>query len=932
MSRPKILTDRELATIGQEAKKAVPTKCGFDRCASLPFQCGSGAFVDYEKSPRDHSRIDRFRGRSEHANGPFLRFPQGKVCVFAGETQHRCSELAWNKSKIALRAHQSRTRSWSKVPNLYLVSRPRTGKKRASGDERLLSYTLSIPSMCALEDGRSSSPTETFSVNAWLVGTFSRVRHRVAAGRWAFLTGGGRFVLSIFLSVVFAVPLYGASGTPHRSASILEQRLFSVSSYGAIGDGSVGANHTGHDSTRAINAAIGAACAAGGGKVTFPRGVFNIGLNSTVPRPLSGVAAIVIPCSNITLSGAGTDATVLSFWLISDGHLVAPTSICPRNIDVTNISKPRVWRGSAIYIVGGRTAASPTANITIRDLRVTGNANINGDNTNPVQWDGTLPLPQTSRCNAWDTSNKGIYLQNDDFSRGAQGVDSGGYYPPTPSYFANIAIIDTHIDHFLGELIYGGNSTITRSLIESNHLDHSNGDCVSVGGGWDFRNNFCHDVFANGFEDSPSIHPQIYEGNKIETVQLDGIAITNLAYNQDINEDSAPITIVHNSIREIGRNGIALYNAIHVHILNNTITDSAWGILLHDLGTEQPTPSPSYPGPPPPVLLSQPAGSNLPRMSIFVSVGWIYPASSEFDRERVSQLSSDNVISVSSGQSVIIKTPVPPPLNTVPYPSRWEVFAGNSPTTEHLQSTSIPLGTNSVLTIPPSSTGLSSQLLKGALDSPTAAPLLQVVKGGTIVHGVYDIATVWIVPTMFEYLLSPPSPKSTVSISTDGSRILVSEPDSPPANVSGYLVFAGLRGGTLTLQNSEGMICQLRSTCVISGALNAHALRIPGAHGSALSPNVTDIEVSNNTIVADNMNVHAGIQCCGTPIIRPFLRKVVISNNIVSSTPSGREKGYKVNRIVNLPNVGVSTSNAQSLSPDSPAALENLIETGNGEN
>ncbi len=708
--------------------------------------------------------------------------------------------------------------------------------------------------------------------------------------------------------------------------------MFSVSSYGAIGDGSVGTNYTGHDSTRAINAAIGAACAAGGGNVTFPRGIFNIGLISTVPRPLSGVAAIVIPCSNITLSGAGTDATVLSFWLISDGHLVAPTSICPRNIDVTNISKPRVWRGSAIYIIGGRTAASPTANVTIRNLRITGNANIDGDNTNPVQWDGTLPLPQTSKCNAWDTSNKGIYLQNDDFSRGSQGVDPGGYYPPTPSYFVNIKIINTHLDHFLGELVYAGNSTISRSLIETSQLDHSNGDCVSVGGGWEFRNNSCHNVFANGFENSPNIHPQIYEGNKIENVQLDGIAITNLAYNQDINEDFAPITIAHNFIREIGRNGIALYNAIHVHIVNNTITDSAWGILLHDLGTGQPAPGPPHPGPSPPVLLSQPPGSSLPRMSIFVSAAWIYPGSTEFDPERTSQPSSDSVIAVSSGQPVIIKSPVPPPFNTVPYPSRWEIFAGNSPTTEHLQGSSMPIGTDSVLTMPPSSTGLSSQTLKGTPDSPTAAPLLQVRKGGTIFHGVYDIATVWIVPTMFGYLLSPPSPKNTVAVPTDGSRILVSKPDSPPTHIGGYLVFAGLHDNALTLQNSQGMICQLRSPCLISDTLNGHTLRLPGPLGSVLSPNVTDIEVSSNTIVADKISVHAGIQCCGTPIIRPFLRNVVISNNIISSTPSGREKGYKVNRIVNLPNVGLMTSPATSASPDSPAVLDNLTEKGNREN
>ena len=898
MSRPKILIGPELATTYQ----------GPGRCVSGAFQCGSAASDDDES----HQQIiqkppDLLGGAGVH---PVHIFPfRDARWLIIVKTQHRPCEIVLIGRKPALRECQSRADSWSKIP----------------------APSFRIRVMCPLEDVGSDSLTGTISVNPLLIGVPNQVRQNVRYRMRAFFAAKLGLAFSVLLSLVFAiVPLYGANSTAKQSQPIVEQRVFSVSSYGAIADGSIGAHNTGHDSTLAINAAIRAACAAGGGNVTFPKGVFNIGLNSTVPRPLSGVAAIAVPCSNITLSGAGTDATVLSFWLISNGHLVAPTSVCPRNIDV--ISKPRVWRGSAIYIIGGRTAASPTANVTIRDLRITGNANIDGDNTNPVQWDGSLPLPQTSKCNAWDTSNKGIYLQNDDFSRGARGVDSSGYYPPTPSYFVNIQIINAHIDHFLGELVYAGNSTISRSLIEASHLDHSNGDCVSVGGGWEFRNNFCHDVFANGFENSPSIHPQVYVGNKLETIQLDGIAITNLSYDQDINEDSAPITIAHNFISGIGRNGIALYNAIHVHILKNMITDSAWGILLHDLGTEQPAPRPSYSGPPAPVLLSQPASSNLPRMSIFVSAAWIYPGSSEFDRERVSQPSPDSVLSTSSGQSVIIKSPTPPPLNTLPYPSRWEMFAGNSPTTEHLQGISMPLGANSVLTIPPSSTGVPSQFLKGMPDSPTAAPSLQVLKGGAVVHGAYDIATVWIAPTMFGYLLSPPSPESTIAVTADGSRILVSEPDSPPTNVSGYLIFAGLHGNTLALQNSQGVICQLRSTCMISDTVNSHALPLPGARGSVLSPNVTDIEVSNNTIVADKKNVHAGIQCCGTPIIRPFLRKVVISNNTVSSTPSGRDKGYKVNRIVNLPNIDVSTSNAKSASPDSPAALENLVEKGNGEN
>lgn len=129
-----------------------------------------------------------------------------------------------------------------------------------------------------------------------------------------------------------------------------------------------------------------------------------------------------------------------------------------------------------------------------------------------------------------------------------------------------------------------GNTSLTTSAISNSEFDHSNGDCVSVGGGWVFQDNDCHDVSANGFENSPGSFPQIYRRNRLRNVRLDGIAVTNLAYNLYLNQRYAPITIDDNHLSQIGRNGVVLFDTFHVSITNNLFVDCITGISLYDFG------------------------------------------------------------------------------------------------------------------------------------------------------------------------------------------------------------------------------------------------------------------------------------------------------------------------------------------------------------
>jgi hypothetical protein len=74
--------------------------------------------------------------------------------------------------------------------------------------------------------------------------------------------------------------------------------VFDVKKFGALGDGA-------SDDTAAIQAAVDACHIAGGGTVWFPKGLYKLSNNPI--KLYSGVTPSIVPYSNVTLAGAGSD-------------------------------------------------------------------------------------------------------------------------------------------------------------------------------------------------------------------------------------------------------------------------------------------------------------------------------------------------------------------------------------------------------------------------------------------------------------------------------------------------------------------------------------------------------------------------------------------------------------------------------------------------
>lgn len=340
--------------------------------------------------------------------------------------------------------------------------------------------------------------------------------------------------------------------------------------------------YSGTDNTLAIQTAINSACAAGGGQVNIPGGTYNISNVAGAPRQTGSVtthvAALTIPCSNVTLSGAGQGATTLSFWVVTGSNVHnRPSDICPVNPDFTPTalppgaySFPRTWRGSIIYVVGSGDVANPRTGITIQHLSLEGNATISRNSFNPVRWDGTLPLPPYSQCLAWDTSFKGVYFQNNNFN--LQPTD-GAYYRPTANYTDHVMITDVGFRDILGEMIYAGEPIYDLWVTNSNFAN-TNGDFISVAGGHTLLNNVGDNCAGNGFENPVTKYPVTDRGNHISNC-LSGINEINFDY---INENPTfpPVTIENNVLENILRNGLFMFDPYNYTVKSNTLIDCAW--------------------------------------------------------------------------------------------------------------------------------------------------------------------------------------------------------------------------------------------------------------------------------------------------------------------------------------------------------------------
>ncbi|MEV2271263.1 glycosyl hydrolase family 28-related protein [Nonomuraea africana] len=109
-----------------------------------------------------------------------------------------------------------------------------------------------------------------------------------ATQRRMFLTGA--------VTGLAGAALVGGS-TPAAAAATVGPDWFNVREHGAVGDGTA-------DDTSAVQAAIDAAAAAGGGTVYFPGGKYLV-------KPSGGTPALTVTGNGIRLSGAGSKAAML---------------------------------------------------------------------------------------------------------------------------------------------------------------------------------------------------------------------------------------------------------------------------------------------------------------------------------------------------------------------------------------------------------------------------------------------------------------------------------------------------------------------------------------------------------------------------------------------------------------------------------------------
>ncbi len=209
-----------------------------------------------------------------------------------------------------------------------------------------------------------------------------------------------------------------------------------VSSYGAV-------PNDGNDDTQAIRAAIEAVEAhPQGGTVVLNAGVYDVS-----PQSMSEDTIFRIRESNITIRGAGTGATTLSMWVYGlrdpDNYFIERQGGQFFLGTTANWNNGRDFahrfHGFVFTPPNGQSNAT-IENVTIRDMRITGNATPEGDDS----W-----YTKEDQVFHWDVSHKGI-----SFGWGAVTLN-------------DILIENIEIDHFRGEIIYKGGASDCFAIIRN---------------------------------------------------------------------------------------------------------------------------------------------------------------------------------------------------------------------------------------------------------------------------------------------------------------------------------------------------------------------------------------------------------------------------------------------------------------------------------
>ena len=213
----------------------------------------------------------------------------------------------------------------------------------------------------------------------------------------------------------------------------------------------------GTNDTTAVEAAINAAGAAGGGSVTFPASSpANVYLVSTPNTAANTPADMIIPYNNVALVG---DDTI-------------PTIVCR---GAYSIVSGAVVRGFCVAI-GNNAGTAGASNVSISNLVLDG---FTDGNT----WNANFPA-STTTGDGWDVTDKAVFI-NPNVAEGP------------------ITISNTTLANFKGELVYfgGTDSLLGQVSITDSNLSNTNGDGLSVSAqNLIFTGNTLTNIFNAGIE------------------------------------------------------------------------------------------------------------------------------------------------------------------------------------------------------------------------------------------------------------------------------------------------------------------------------------------------------------------------------------------------------------------------------------------------
>lgn len=301
--------------------------------------------------------------------------------------------------------------------------------------------------------------------------------------------------------------------------------IYNIRDYGAVGDGAT-------NDTVAINAAIAAAGAAGGGTVYVPTGTYIIR-----PATISTQYALHVAYDNIRIVGDGWPGGSHLKFLLYNG--TDPDAAWP-------LVSGAVQRGWGIQI-------ESQTGFRMAGIELDGSASSTGDASFPasiVDGDG------------WDVTHKGIYF----VVNVAQ---------------TDIVIRDCYIHGWRGEIVYYGGSLLDYIRIVDCRIGVTNADGISMSASnMEVRDCEIYSCVNAGIENAYFTGRNVYANNYIHDTPQ-GAAI----YPALDGVQQGFVDIRDNHFKTCSGQALYIQGASNMRVYNNYIIDCGYGIYLHNHGT-----------------------------------------------------------------------------------------------------------------------------------------------------------------------------------------------------------------------------------------------------------------------------------------------------------------------------------------------------------